>query len=88
VPRKRCRRQRTSGFVAAEVQNLQELFAPILALDTPPASLSLPLPLPLPPDGLNPNLRHSDKAHFAGRGTASGKETSGKVPESIPPDGG
>ena len=34
------------------------------------------------------NLRHSQLAHFAGKGTASGKETSGTVPECIPEDGG
>jgi transposase len=30
-------------------------------------------------------MRHSEKAHCAGKGTASGKETSGAVPEGIPP---
>src|SRR2546430_10675828 len=35
-------------------------------------------------------MRHSEKAHCAGKGTASGKEskeTSGAVPEGIPPHG-
>ena len=27
-------------------------------------------------------------AHFAGKGTASGKETSGTLSERVPPDGG
>jgi hypothetical protein len=42
-------------------------------------------------NGLNPKMRHSEKAHCAGKGTASGKETkdtSGAVPKRIPPHGG
>src|SRR6266702_3880403 len=31
-------------------------------------------------------MRHSEKAHCAGKGTASGKETSGKLSERVPPE--
>src|SRR5712692_529286 len=33
-------------------------------------------------------MRHSEKAHCAGKGTASGKETSGTLSERVPPEGG
>ena len=37
---------------------------------------------------VTPKTRHSAKAHCAGKGTASGKETSESVSERVPPDGG
>ena len=35
-----------------------------------------------------PIVRQRIMAHFAGKGTASDKEASGKIPERISPDGG
>jgi hypothetical protein len=33
----------------------------------------------------DPQIRHSRKAHCAGKGTAGGKETTGSISEGIPP---